>query len=266
MAHRTLLTLGALGAAALADAFLLEPRWLDITHHGVNVEGLPQSLSGFKIAQLSDAHLGRLTGLHQRVAKAIDRFDPDLVVLTGDMIDHKSDPDLLREFCDWLTWPGRTVVAIPGNWEHRADLSIDDLRWLYADQDVHLLVNEHRMVAPQVLVVGTDDGSTGRADLAAAFADLPDSRLRLLLTHAPGILDEYPPQGPQFELTLCGHTHGGQITFAGLAPRLPSGAGAYVAGFYQTPAGRTYVNRGLGTITIPARLFCRPELALFEFR
>lgn len=266
MANRTLITLGALGAAALLDAFVLEPRWLDITHHGVNVERLPPELSGYKVAHVSDVHLRRLTGLHQRVAKAIDRFDADLVVITGDMIDHKSDPELLAEFCDWLTWPGRRVVAIPGNWEYRSKLDIGQLRALYEAHDVEFLVDEYTLIDPGVLVVGTNDGSTDRADLTAALASLPDSKLRLLLTHAPGLLDSYPEDGPQFELTLCGHTHGGQITLAGLAPRLPEGAGSYVSGFYQTNAGRTYVSRGLGTITIPARLFCRPELALFEFR
>ena len=65
---------------------------------------------------------------------------------------------------------------------------------------------------------------------------------------------------------LSGHTHGGQIRLPFYAPYTPYGSGRFVAGWYRDTLAPLYVSRGIGTVTIPARLFCLPELAVFTLR
>lgn len=88
------------------------------------------------------------------------------------------------------------MVATLGNCEHWSGVPIEKIDKLYARHDIELLVNQHTELADGLIVVGTDDGCTHRANLQETFADLPDGELRLLLTHAPGILERYPSGAP----------------------------------------------------------------------
>jgi hypothetical protein len=267
--RRTLLKGSAFvgGAVALgaADGFLIEPRWLDVTRRAVPIDGLPRAVDGFRLAQLTDLHLTGLSGIHDEIVASVDAFSPQLVAITGDMFDERTTPADVETLCDQLVRPGRRVVATLGNWEHWSGVPVEKIDRLYARHDIELLVNEHLALADGLVVAGTDDGCTHRANLSKTFEHLPDADLRLLLTHAPGLLDHYPSGAPSFDLTLCGHTHGGQINLAGFAPIRPPGSGRFVAGEYATGAGLTYVSRGIGTSVLPVRFMCRPELVLVEF-
>ncbi|MFN8967247.1 MAG: hypothetical protein ACK5XR_00570 [Pseudanabaena sp.] len=74
------------------------------------------------------------------------------------------------------------------------------------------------------------------------------------------ILSEYKPQ-----YMLSGHTHGGQLSFFGIAPILPPRSGKYVSGWYQNNAIFLYVSRGLGISILPIRIGSVPEIAYFEW-
>lgn len=254
-----------LAAIGAVDGFYIEPKWLDVTRHTLEVEGLAQRLQGYRLAQITDVHLTSYSKLHDDLVAAVDAYSPQLVVITGDLFDERTALDDAEHFCARLATPGRIVVATLGNWEHWSGLPITEIRTLYERHGIALLVNEHRMVGDGVVVAGTDDGSIRRADLRKTCQALTPGDLKVLLTHAPGVLEEYPEEAPRFDLTLSGHTHGGQITLAGFAPLRPPGSGSFVAGAYQTRAGFAYVSRGIGTSLVPARFFCRPELAFFEF-
>ena len=120
-------------------------------------------------------------------------------------------------------------------------------------------------------IIGADDPvSNWAAD--AQFQDLSKlSRLvapdhfNLLLSHRPGIFDA--SRNWKVPLTLAGHTHGGQVILPGVGERGFSLAGFFVTythGLYASekePEVRMYVNRGIGTIVAPVRLFCKPEIA-----
>lgn len=234
-----------------------------MTEHDVPVPGLPGSLEGLRVAQLSDLHLASLGHIHDRVVGEIRSRDPQLVVLTGDAIEEAASLGALKELCRALAGPGRTLLATRGNWEHWGEVPFGDLRAAYTAVGATLLGDESLAVGEGLVVVATDDGCTGHARPAAAFKDPPAGAARLLLTHAPGILDEMTPSW-RYDLALCGHTHGGQATALGYPIWTPPGSGRFVAGPYTTPGGAAYVSRGIGTSILPVRFASRPELPFFR--
>ncbi len=258
--RRALVGAGVLGAVATVDALGVEPAWLDVHPMVVPVESLPKSLEGFTVAQVTDAHLTVLGRVETKILEAIDRASPQLVVLTGDLIDSLTHASALSELCAEVARTGTQVVATLGNWEHWGHIARRDLDRLYRGSDTTLLVDEWLDIGGLSLYA-TDDstGGTPRPVRPSSAVDQP----RILLTHSPAFVDEHPID-VDFDLSLAGHTHGGQVTAAGLAPVTPPGSGRFVAGWYDTPAGRLYVSRGTGTSLVPARFMCGPELPLFE--
>ncbi|TXD37893.1 twin-arginine translocation signal domain-containing protein [Lujinxingia vulgaris] len=255
----------AAGTVGAADLLLVEPGWLEVTGHRVRVPNLARHLRGYRVVQVTDVHMARFGELHEAMLQAIDRFDPNLIALTGDIIERDSDLEDFDTLCDHLMRTGRRVVATLGNWEHRARFGVEAIATMYRRHRIELYVNEHLTLPGGVVLACTDDSSFGQGDILKTCRNLPEGDLRLLLTHAPGILEPYPVGAPRFDLTLAGHTHGGQVRVFGFAPVRPPGSGRFVSGSYQTQAGLTYVSRGIGTSTLPIRLGCRPELACFEF-
>ncbi|MBK8014570.1 MAG: metallophosphoesterase [Deltaproteobacteria bacterium] len=273
-----LLSAGAIGTAI--DGFGLEPRWLETTMHDHVIHGLPAHLEGYLIAQLTDVHLVTLRDLHTAIIEAIRTRNPNLVLLTGDIIESPGGLTPLRTFLDALRAPGRRMIATIGNWERWGQVDLSSLARTYKEAGAALLTNDRLMLESDLALVTTDDSVLGFADLKAAMERGPTARHQILATHAPGLLDTasglldtapgiapssaHSGATPRFVLSLAGHTHGGQIRMGPYAPITPPGSGPYVAGRYDTPFGPLYVSRGIGTSVIPARFFCRPELAFFR--
>jgi uncharacterized protein len=251
---------GGCCAGGLGYAALVEPRWLEVTEHTVPVAGLPRTLEGYTIAQLSDVHIGSFGGLHERIVRELATRSPQLVALTGDVLDDAAALPAVRDLVAALAAPSRRVVATLGNWEHWAEVPLDELERSYRDAGVTLLANEP-LTADGVTIVGIDDACSGHADALGTFARAGSGTPRIALTHAPTILDTLPAR---CDLALAGHTHGGQICALGQSVWLPPGSGRFVHGRYDTSAGIAYVSRGIGTSTIGARFTCRPELPFFR--
>jgi hypothetical protein len=188
-----------------------------------------------------------------------------LVVITGDAVDSVDILPVLTELCAELRGSGAPLLGLAGNWEHWGKVPLAALHAAYAAAGGKLLVNDGAVVSgvSGVSVVGTDDGLAGRPDLPRVFSRAR-GEVALLLTHSPALLDRVGADAHRFSLALAGHTHGGQGTIGPFAPLVPPGSGRFVAGFYDTPVGRAYVSRGLGTSVLPARFACRPELPIFR--
>lgn len=258
---------GALAGAGALDAFAIEPRWLSVTEHRIALPGLPRALDGFRVAQVSDAHLSAAGAVERSVVDAVRRLGVQLVALTGDIVDRPASLPILAELVSGLRGAGAEVVATLGNWEHWSGLGRLSLEREYERAGARLLVDEARVVRG-VTVVATDDGYAGAPRWDRTLASLASvagsGAPKLLLTHSPAMLDFLPAEAPRFELALSGHTHGGQLRLGSLAPFVPPGSGRFLAGFYDTRAGRAYVSRGTGTSVVRARFACRPELPVFE--
>lgn len=254
-----LIGLGVGATIAAVDGLAIEPYWLEVSRHRVALAGLPTALEGFAIAQITDAHLTGIGRVEESILAAIREASPQLVVLTGDLIDSDRDRETLAELCAALRETKAEVIACLGNWEYWGELSIPDLRRSYADAGATLIVDDWHDWDSGLAIYASDDSTAGRPRKLPVE---PRAAVELLLTHSPAFVDELAPRG--FDLCLAGHTHGGQIRAGRLAPVTPKGSGRYVAGWYESPMGPLYVSRGTGTSIVPARFCCRPELAIFE--
>lgn len=231
----------------------------------IRIPGLPRTLDGFTIVQISDIHFGvHARGDEVKVASAlIHRARPDLVVITGDLIDHDlAFTPYLGQLVARLRGAARYGVAvIPGNHDYYA--GIDQVLATARRAGATVLVNEGRVIGDAggaFALLGVDDlwmrREGGGPDLARAIATVPRELPRILLCHNPAF---FPEAAPRVALQLSGHTHGGQVNVGlGLAELvLPYG---YVAGRYERGDSQLYVNRGFGTAGPPARVGSAPEI------
>ncbi len=233
----------------------------------VPIPNLPRSLDGYTIVQLSDIHFGTFVGdaeleaavEHVRLAR------PDLVVLTGDLVDHDAAyAPYLGRLVRRLNELGRDGVAmIPGNHDYYAGVA--EVLAAAEGGGAEVLVNGSRLIGDrggQFALVGVDDVWTGRngfdggPDLDRALLTVPDDMPRVLLCHNPVF---FPEAAGRVDLQLSGHTHGGQVNLV-VNPAevvLPYG---YVAGLYERGGSTLYVNRGFGTAGPPSRVGSPPEI------
>ncbi len=123
------------------------------------------------------------------------------------------------------------------------------------------LTNKVAKLDDNLWLAGFADAPTGNPNLSV-LNSIPKNSKIISIFHSPIFFKEI---ASLVDLAFSGHTHGGQIRlpFFG-AISLPPGSDQYEQGWFQNNRARMYVNRGLGTSIIPIRLFCRPELSVFE--
>lgn len=255
------LALALMGMAAYVDTTRLE-----VHHHDLRTSSSHLKL---RVVQLSDLHLQTLDAHSLAVVHQVQTLRPDLVVLSGDMVDRSEALPVLAAFLQALG-PVRTV-AVPGNWEHWSEVDFVALQTLFQSRpDGRLLLNERwsfNHAGRTVEVIGLDDFTAGHPDLQL----LSPGRgvdVSLLVQHSPGFFDKAEVgqrmKVSRFDLCLSGHTHGGQIAFWGWAPFRPVGSGRFVAGFYDVPGCRLFVSKGVGTSVLPVRWGATPEVVVFD--
>lgn len=243
-----------------AYAALIEPKWVEVT--GIRLH--TDSANPVSIVQLSDLHLGS-TAPEGRVIETLRELAPDVIVLTGDVVDSLDGLARLPEFLARL--PKASKFAVLGNWEHWSGIDLVQLRSRYREAGVTLLVNESRRISIRgraFYITGLDDDTAGHPTLGMIEAKRP-GEARVLLQHSPGYFgagSERPVA--RFDLCLAGHTHGGQVTLLGLPIWTPRGSAEFVRGLHDHEMCQLYVSRGLGTSVLPLRLGARPEIVVFE--
>ena len=248
-------------AATLLYAAFVEPMWLQINRVSLKTVDAPPLV----IAQLSDLHLRVPGTLEARIIEALRRHSPDVIVLSGDVVDSEEGlvhlPALLAQL------PAAARFAVLGNWEHWSDIDLKKLRMLYQEAGVTLLVNNSQRVVIRgrtLRIAGQDDYTAGEPRLTDGD-DAGGSELTLLVQHSPGYFEsENRAPTAKYDLCIAGHTHGGQVTLFGLPIWLPPGSGNFVHGLHEHAMCPLYVSRGLGTSLLPMRLWARPEIVLFE--
>lgn len=251
--------------ACLGYAFFVEPFWVQVTMHRT---GRAPSADAVRIAQISDLHLQSFGRVEMAVVQRLHELKPDVIVLSGDVIDRPDVLPALEQFLAAL--PVANKVAVLGNWEYWSELDIQALKALYESRHgVRLLVNQVSTVRVReraVRLVGLDDFTAGMPDPGLTTRLEPFTGVTVLIQHSPGFFSSpaAKPSKQKIDLCLSGHTHAGQITFFGYPLWKPQGSGSFTAGWYDTPSCRLYVSRGIGTSVLPARFGARPEIAVFD--
>ena len=261
---------GAISAAAIVAGYVGSRRLVrvDVT---ASWPHLPEALDGLRVAQLSDVHVGPHTSRAHlaRAARLVAEAAPDLVVVTGDLIDDHA-PDVAhygRAFGALAAPLG--VFAIPGNHDVYADWPA--VRAGLERLPLTLLVNEHRVVergGARLAVVGTGDpagrGNGAGPDVVAALAGVPDDAFVLALAHNPALWPALADRG--VSLTLSGHTHWGQFAVPSLGWSLASPFLEHAMGTHALEGSLLYIHPGTNYWGIPFRLGTPPEVAVVTLR
>ncbi len=256
----------ALSLAQAARTALAEPYMLTIEHRLIFLRRLPKAFDGLRIVHLSDVHHSAFTSREQ-VARAVEtanRLKPDIVALTGDYISHD------RSFaapCAELLGDLRArygVYAVLGNHDHWTDAAL--ITDLFRAEGITVLVNqgmrfEQRSAA--FWLAGVDDTMVGLEDLSLALAGSSEDEMKLLLAHNPIILRRAARAG--VDLILSGHTHGGQVALRSERGKSRSRR-RMLRGLGRQGDTQIYVTRGVGTVILPVRYGCPPEVSLLELR
>jgi uncharacterized protein len=235
------LTRRALLGAAVATGVgigLAKPAALNVSRHRFAWPGLSGPL---RVAHLTDLHFGWSTP-PQMIARAIGAVveaKPDLVVLSGDYVNHSLDHlSRLTAFVERL--PARTLATL-GNHDHWSGAREVESALFAGGAEV---LSNASTEALGLTVVGLDDPRTKHDDAALAFKGAGPSPL--VIAHSPVIADELADRGAR--LILCGHTHGGQLHLPKLTDALGRRVGLdHVGGLAELgPSSTLYVNAGLG--------------------
>ncbi len=226
----------------------------------VRLRGLPAALAGFKLVQISDVHVGALLR-KDWVGQVVDRIrslSPDLVAITGDLVDGTVD-ELREQVAPLARLEAKHGVFFStGNHDHYsgADAWCAHLPTL----GVQPLRNRRVSIAPGLELAGIDDPS-GAPDLTKALAGRDPSLALVLLAHQPRQFAEAARKG--VGLTLSGHTHGGQIwPFSWLVAL----AQPYLAGLHARGESQLYVSRGTGFWGPPMRVLAPAEITLIRLQ
>lgn len=263
LSRRHFIALSAASAAAAA-AYTVHSNRVQVTRPRAPRHATGREEAPLRVAHLSDLHAPRDYVDARALAAAVAAFRPDLVVMTGDVVDRRGNEELVGMLGALDARLGS--YAVLGNWEREGGCSIERLRAAYDRAGFRLLVNERVALAGDapVELVGLDDVRTGTPQLALVAAPPRDGARRLVLSHCPATFDTIVSASACRVDVLAGHTHGGQIAPLGVAIFTPHGSGPYVHGWYGRGGHRMYVSRGLGNSLLPFRIGARPELALLE--
>jgi hypothetical protein len=233
---------------------------------------LPPELDGTRILHLSDLHVcSRAARQLRRVARDVAESRPDLVVLTGDLVNHKRHWPCAVEWLRGLPVdPDVPRLAVSGNWDIKLSGGGEAFTQAMHDAGFRPLNNQGLSVALRsgnLQVAGLEDIRCGAFHPASALQDLRTNDFLLGLCHNPDILLYLSPW--PFDCMLTGHTHGGQIRLPG--PRAlvtstligtPFASGLFALAEHQW----LYISRGVGTGLFPVRWNCPPELAVITLR
>ena len=244
---------------------------------------LPSSFHGLKIVQISDLHASywvNRTYLSQVVTQ-INAMPKNIVVITGDILTGSVNSFLKRWLPDnndtYLPMvidvlsqldDGPAKLAVLGN----HDQGDGSVKTRQLTDELHgigfkVLRNDSLTIThgdEQIYIAGIDD-LWYSCDLSKTLANIPENAFKILLSHNPDITTEIHKK-MRIDLTLCGHTHGGQVKIPFITDYLMpiNNPSRYLAGLVREDYGYTYVNRGIGTLVFPFRLGASPEITSFH--
>ncbi len=251
----------------------------------IEFEHLPASFDGFKIVQFSDFHAGSHSNI-KKLTKGIEllnSLDADVLVFTGDMVNHKADE--FEEFSDVFNEinPEFGKFSILGNhdygdyvrWENESDKeeNVQKLIELQTKAGFKVLLNENTIITKgndSIFIAGVENWGhkfVKKGDLPKALVGIPDEAFVVLLSHDPSHWDlEVKNNLKRIDLTLSGHTHGFQFGIETKWFKWSPVQYVYKewSGLSEHNGIYRYINRGFGFIGLEGRVGIRPEISVIE--
>lgn len=272
----------------------LQNNWLVISHYTYESAKVPQEFEGYRIVQISDLHNAVFGVNNDRLLKKIQELAPDMVVITGDVVDsNHTNIEVAVAFAKQVAseYPTYYVTGNHENWLEDPDWTelmngLKDAGVIcLADEAVEIFkggssttlvgLNDESLSGPTLeLVLAKADDTTGqgasgnREDKRQEHPGVEATNFRILLAHEPQYLENYSEAG--VDLVLTGHAHGGQfrIPFIGGGLVAPDQGffPKYTEGVHVMDETTMIISRGLGNSIIPVRLFNLPEIVCVELK
>jgi predicted MPP superfamily phosphohydrolase len=250
--------------AEMAQTRFAETHAVETIDVPIRIRNLPDAFAGLRIAQISDVHHSSFMPA-ERIAEIVEdtnALGADLIVLTGDYVSYS--PYYIAGAAEAL---GRLraplgVFAVLGNHDFWNDAN--EMTRALEREHIAVLRNAHtryELRGDAITLAGIDDLGVRAADLDRALRGADPRRVRLLLSHNPGIIRRAAMRAVDF--VLSGHTHGGQVHVPLVgAPSMLGYPKEYVRGLARLGGTQIYVNRGLGTVIVPVRVGSPPEVTM----
>ena len=259
----------ALAAPAAVTAFGIVTRnRLELNEVDVPIPNLPKDLHGLRITQVSDIHLSDFLN-ERELARAIDMANatrPDLMLVTGDLITRPGDPldAAIRQIARLRAPAG--VFGCHGNHEVycRTEEYITEVGKRIGIDFLRKRARSLRFGNATLNLAGVDYQRFHQPYLVGTEELVAPGAFNVLLSHNPDVFNVAAKQG--FDLTIAGHTHGGQVNFEILHRNVNVALAftPYVRGLYRQGPSAIYVSSGIGTIGVPMRLGAPAEIAVLR--
>ena len=261
----------------LAYSHFIATQMITLHEYKITNENIPENYDGLKIIQISDIHYGRMFDKNKlnRLIKSINEQEPDIVVLTGDLIDKDTNltTTMANELGEGLKKIQANVAkyAITGNHDYK----FDEWQNIIETGNFENLNNTYDTIYKNgyssILIAGVstvvdkqniNDKLTSTIDYINSFEN-GGPVYKILLIHEPDVIDKL--NNNKFDLILAGHTHGGQVRLPFLPPIiLPTNGQKYPGPYYKIGNADMYVSNGLGVSTIDFRLFDTPSYNIYR--
>ena len=254
-----------LGPVLLVWAVFVEPNLLEVKKYKMPAKGL----QGIKIVFLSDLHLAPSHGKKlQKIVAAVNGQKPDIILLGGDYVKgHKGSASMkASDIAAGLSHlkAKHGIYAVLGN--HDGWYNAQSIEQEFSKQNIRILKNKNIAVkikeGTSFYLVGLEDYYTGKPDMVSALKETKNPVM--VLSHSPDVFPDVPSS---VDLTLAGHTHGGQVKLPFWGAILTSSiyGTKYAEGFIEQGGKKMIVTKGIGTSLLPLRFNCRPEIVVIEF-
>ena len=264
-------------SAIIAYGFLIEPKLITVKEQKITLDNWPDNFNGFKIVHISDIHYGRLFDEKslQKLVNSINEQKPDIVVLTGDLID--KDTHMTNNMANKISNLLKKINAKAGKYAINGnnDLNFDEWVNIISNGGFKDLNNTYDTIYndgyQNIFIAGAstvkdklsiNDKLKTSIDYLNSF-DKNGPIYKILLLHEPDTIDDL--SNNPFNLILAGHSHAGQIRlpFIG-AIMLPDGAKKYYDSHYKLENSDLYISNGLGVSNYNFRLFSTSSYNLYR--
>ncbi len=246
--------------------FFIEPNLLIRNKIEIILAGDLKTPKDLEIVHISDIHFRHFGAREKKLIASLKEISPDYIFITGDLLDWTTENIISAE--DFLkklnsVAPGK-LYGVYGNHEHR-NKRIFQMKTFFKESGLKILENESVFLEESFYLIGVDDPHSGRDDLKKALSEVENQYPKILLAHSPGIFEKISEKNI---LILAGHTHGEQINIPILTEFIfPLKYNKkYKRGLFFENEKWLYVNRGIGTTFIPARLFSPPEITIINLK
>lgn len=256
------------GGVVLTDMYVIEPNLPAVEKVIIQDRAMASRLSGLTVVHISDIHLRHKPGfLEHSLVSQVNALQPDLLMITGDFLDDLGSlHDTISLLKSFKVKSG--IFGVLGNTDHHFFRTRGLTSELQAS-GITILLNENRRVTlpngNHIWLAGVDDPVGGRSKLPLALEGIPSGEPILLLAHSPDIYTKAVLA--KVNMLCVGHTHGGQVGIPYLIERSDyANRSPFMSGRFHDGSTTMYVNRGIGTKTLPIRFLCRPEITRYVWQ